>query len=85
MADTYHVIVTNPGGTDVNDTNPLRFSLPDTNSKFSLGFLLFSAVLFAAANSAVKMFVWFSSLNFKLAFSALNITLDSGGVPDRCD
>lgn len=36
-ADTYHVIVTNPGGTDVNDTNPLRFSLPDTNSKFSLG------------------------------------------------
>ena len=34
-ADTYHVIVTNPGSTDAFSSNPLRFSLP-TNGKFSL-------------------------------------------------
>ena len=27
-ADTYHVIVTNPGSADLNGTNPMKFSLP---------------------------------------------------------
>lgn len=35
-ADTYHVTVTNPGSTDANDTNPLKFSLPESRGKFSL-------------------------------------------------
>lgn len=35
-ADTYHVTVTNPGSTDVNDKNPLKFSLPEAEGKFSL-------------------------------------------------
>ena len=35
-ADTYHVTVTNPGSTDANDTNPLKFSLPESGGKFSL-------------------------------------------------
>ena len=33
-ADTYHVTVTNPGGTDANGTNPLKFSLPESGGKF---------------------------------------------------
>lgn len=35
-ADTYHVIVTNPGSTGANDDNPLKFSLPESGGKFSL-------------------------------------------------
>lgn len=35
-ADTYHVIVTNPGSTDANGENPLKFSLPESGGKFSL-------------------------------------------------
>lgn len=35
-ADTYHVVVTNPGSTDANDKNPLKFSLPESGGKFSL-------------------------------------------------
>lgn len=35
-ADTYHVTVTNPGSTDANDDNPLKFSLPGSGGKFSL-------------------------------------------------
>ena len=35
-ADTYHVTVTNPGSTDANDKNPLKFSLPESGGKFSL-------------------------------------------------
>ena len=35
-ADTYHVTVTNPGSTDANDKNPLKFSLPKSGGKFSL-------------------------------------------------
>ena len=33
-ADTYHVIVTNPGSADLNGTNPMKFSLP-ASGKFS--------------------------------------------------
>ncbi|MFR6288721.1 MAG: hypothetical protein ACLUJY_05190 [Adlercreutzia equolifaciens subsp. celatus] len=35
-ADTYHVVVTNPGSTDANGKNPLKFSLPESGGKFSL-------------------------------------------------
>ena len=35
-ADTYHVIVTNPGSTGANDDNPLKFSLPESGGMFSL-------------------------------------------------
>lgn len=35
-ADTYHVTVTNPGSTDANGDNPLKFSLPESGGKFSL-------------------------------------------------
>lgn len=35
-ADTYHVTVTNPGSTDANGDNPLKFSLPEAEGKFSL-------------------------------------------------
>ena len=35
-ADTYHVTVTNPGSTDANGENPLKFSLPESGGKFSL-------------------------------------------------
>lgn len=35
-ADTYHVTVTNPGSTDANGNNPLKFSLPESGGKFSL-------------------------------------------------
>ena len=35
-ADTYHVTVTNPGNTDANGNNPLKFSLPESGGKFSL-------------------------------------------------
>lgn len=35
-ADTYHVIVANPGSTDANGENPLKFSLPESGGKFSL-------------------------------------------------
>lgn len=35
-ADTYHVVVTNPGSTDANGKNPLKFSLPEVGGKFSL-------------------------------------------------
>lgn len=35
-ADTYHVTVTNPGSTDANGKNPLKFSLPESGGKFSL-------------------------------------------------
>lgn len=35
-ADTYHVVVTNPGSTDANGKNPLKFSLPEAGGKFSL-------------------------------------------------
>ena len=35
-ADTYHVVVTNPGSTDANSENPLKFSLPEAGGKFSL-------------------------------------------------
>lgn len=35
-ADTYHVVVTNPGSTDANGNNPLKFSLPEIGGKFSL-------------------------------------------------
>ena len=34
-ADTYHVVVTNPGSTDANGKNPLKFSLPESGGKFS--------------------------------------------------
>lgn len=33
-ADTYHVVVTNPGSTDANGNNPLKFSLPESGGKF---------------------------------------------------
>ena len=33
-ADTYHVTVTNPGSTDANGNNPLKFSLPESGGKF---------------------------------------------------
>lgn len=36
-ADTYHVIVHNPGSTDANDPDSLRFSIPESGGKFSLG------------------------------------------------
>lgn len=35
-ADTYHVTVTNPGSTDANGENPLKFSLPEAGGKFLL-------------------------------------------------
>ena len=35
-ADTYHVTVTNPGSTEANGNNPLKFSLPESGGKFSL-------------------------------------------------
>lgn len=35
-ADTYHVVVTNPGSTDANGKNPLKFSLPESGGKFLL-------------------------------------------------
>ncbi|MEY8367130.1 InlB B-repeat-containing protein [Anaerovoracaceae bacterium 42-11] len=35
-ADTYHVVVTNPGSTNANGDNPLKFSLPESGGKFSL-------------------------------------------------
>lgn len=35
-ADTYHVTVANPGSTDANGNNPLKFSLPESGGKFSL-------------------------------------------------
>lgn len=35
-ADTYHVIVTNPGSTDANGNNPLKFSLPESGGMFLL-------------------------------------------------
>lgn len=35
-ADTYHVVVTNPGSTDANGEKPLKFSLPESGGKFSL-------------------------------------------------
>ena len=35
-ADTYHVVVTNPGSTAANGNNPLKFSLPEIGGKFSL-------------------------------------------------
>ena len=35
-ADTYHVVVTNPGSTNANDNNPLKFSLPESGGKFLL-------------------------------------------------
>ena len=35
-ADTYHVVVTNPGSTDANGNNPLKFSLPESGGKFSM-------------------------------------------------
>ena len=35
-ADTYHVTVTNPGSTEANGKNPLKFSLPESGGKFSL-------------------------------------------------
>ena len=35
-ADTYNVVVTNPGSTDANGNNPLKFSLPEIGGKFSL-------------------------------------------------
>lgn len=35
-ADTYHVVVTNPGSNDANGNNPLKFSLPESGGKFSL-------------------------------------------------
>lgn len=36
-ADTYHVVVTNPGNSaNANDKNPLKFSLPERGGKFSL-------------------------------------------------
>ena len=35
-ADTYHVTVANPGSTDANGENPLKFSLPESGGKFSL-------------------------------------------------
>ena len=35
-ADIYHVTVTNPGSTDANGENPLKFSLPESGGKFSL-------------------------------------------------
>lgn len=35
-ADTYHVIVANPGSTDANGENPLKFSLLESGGKFSL-------------------------------------------------
>ena len=35
-ADTYHVTVANPGSTDANGENQLKFSLPESGGKFSL-------------------------------------------------
>lgn len=36
-ADTYHVVVTNPGDSaNANGNNPLKFSLPESGGKFSL-------------------------------------------------
>lgn len=35
-ADTYHVTVANPGSTDANGKNPLKFSLPESGGKFLL-------------------------------------------------
>ena len=35
-ADTYHVTVTNPGSTDANGKNPLKFSLPESGGNFLL-------------------------------------------------
>lgn len=34
-ADTYHVIIANPGSTNANETNPLRFSIPESGGLFS--------------------------------------------------
>lgn len=34
-ADTYHVVVANPGSTDANGSNPLKFSLPESGGKFA--------------------------------------------------
>lgn len=36
-ADTYHVIVANPGSSDANGDNPLKFSLPESGGAFGLG------------------------------------------------
>lgn len=36
-ADTYHVIVANPGSSDANGDNPLKFSLPESGGAFDLG------------------------------------------------
>lgn len=36
-ADTYHVIVANPGSSDANGENPLKFSLPESGGAFGLG------------------------------------------------
>lgn len=36
-ADTYHVIITNPGSSDANGDNPLKFSLPESGGAFALG------------------------------------------------
>lgn len=35
-ADTYHVVVTNPGSEELTSDNPLKFSLPKSGGKFSL-------------------------------------------------
>ena len=36
-ADTYHVIVANPGSSNANGDNPLKFSLPESGGAFGLG------------------------------------------------
>ena len=80
MADTYHVIVTNPGGTDVNDTNPLRFSLPGTNSKFSLGNdpgTATATVTLAKGDGTANLEIGLQQPH-KVIFKAENASLDFG-------
>lgn len=36
-ADTYHVIIANPGSSDANGDTPLKFSLPESGGAFALG------------------------------------------------
>lgn len=83
-ADTYHVTVTNPGSTNANDENPLKFSLPESGGKFSLdageNTATASVVLDMNKNpndieDAQSLLVGFQQPH-TVTFNAMNATLD---------
>ena len=87
-ADTYHVVVTNPGSTDANGKNPLKFSLPESGGKFSLdaGKNTATASVVLDVNKkpndikdAQSLLIGFQQPH-TVTFSAMNATLDKNST-----